>query len=385
MQKTTIFFVILMTICMLQSCTESSDSVIKHDEVHLQIDPNNLPPFSKLSELVTDVRILPLETSEECLIGSVGRFYVGKNDIILVGHNDPSQLMRFSLEGRFLNFIGREGPGPGEYRNVWGITPFEDSAVVYVNMQHSGKVFAYSYDGVFLHEQTFPRPYRSPTVINRNLIAVTSSTGYEVRLINTANQDTVGYIKTNQATTSRLKQLNGDPQNGYFYTALGRDTIWRIDSESMRPQIVCDFGSGHFSSKDYFASIMRPGGYPPGHLSIGGGIVNGSGFYHFTLLREDDQKEYTYVHVVVNGTTHQSWHLYNGPQSDDILFCASTDFRTVANSGEWVSVVAAYELTDAYDQIKANKSNFNYPEGMMEQIMELDEEANSVLVFYRFK
>jgi len=102
------------------------------------------------------------------------------------------------------------------------------------------------------------------------------------------------------------------------------------------------------------------------------------------MLREDTKKEYSYCRVVVQDKTGTIWHLKQGPESDDILFCTSTDFRTVAASGEWVSVVSAYELIEALPKIKDN-TKFKYPQGLIEQIEKLTVEDNPVLVLYKMK
>ncbi|MBT3244452.1 MAG: 6-bladed beta-propeller [Bacteroidetes bacterium] len=364
----------------MYSCGNQADESQVTEAIQLKMDPNNLPPVAMLSELVTSVRIVPLETKPDCLIGSVGRLFVGQSDIILVGHNNPSELMRFSTNGKFKNKIGREGSGPGEYQRVWEITPFEDSAVVYLNMQSRSKSLAYNFDGTFIGENTFPRSLRNPKVLDDHRIAFNSNK-FEVRIANSLTQDTLDYIPTSPQSSSRIKQLSGNPQTGFFYTGLGRDTIWRIDSDSMRPQIICDFGTGHFSSSDYIGSIGRSGGYPPGHFSIGGGVFYGSGYYHFALLRQKEDEEYRYFHIVVSEKTGKSWHLEQSDRSDDVLFCTSTDFSTCAHSGEWVAVVGAYELIDALPKIEANQG-FTYPAGLIDQIKDLSIDQNPVLVFY---
>jgi hypothetical protein len=372
---------LLLAGLMLNSCGNSTVESNVTDIIQLKMDPNNLPPVAMLSELVTEVRIIPLETKSDCLVGSVGRLFVGQSNIILVGHNDKSELMRFSTTGKFLNKIGRDGNGPGEYQRLWDITPFEDSSVVFLNMQNRSKSIVYKFDGTFIGETSFPAALRNPKILDKNRIAFNSSK-FEVRIANSLTKDTLNYIPTSPQTSSRIRQLSGNPQTGFFYTGLGRDTIWRIDSDSMRPQIICDFGTGHFSSSEYIGSIGRPGGYPPGHLSIGGNVFHGAGYYHFALLRQKEDKEYSYFHVLVNEKTGTSWHLEQSDRSDDVLFCTSTDFSTCAYSGEWVAVVGAYELIDALPKIEANQ-NFNYPPELVDQIRSLNVDQNPVLVLYR--
>lgn len=86
----------------------------------------------------------------------------------------------------------------------------------------------------------------------------------------------------------------------------------------------------------------------------------------------------------MNESTQETLHFANGPESDDILFCTSTDFRTVAHTGEWVSVVGAYELIDAHENIK-NNSDFIYSQEIMTQLQKMSVDHNPVLVLYKLK
>ena len=251
-------------------------------------------------------------------------------------------------------------------------------------MSNVRKIIKFSFDGSFIKEINYGKGLFYAKVLDYNRIAFNSYNNYEVKIVNTQSKDTVPYIKSDNKGRILMKQFTGDPRTGFFYTALGRDTIWKIETESMQPQITFDFGSGHFPAEEYLNSIMSPDGYPPGKLSIGGNTFFGAGYYHFSLLREDMDNEYTYCHVMINEKTKLSYHLDQSIDSDDILFCTSTDFRTVAYNGEWVSVVGAYELIDALPQIKANKE-FKYPDNLIEQISMMTNDDNPVLVLYNIK
>jgi len=212
----------------------------------------------------------------------------------------------------------------------------------------------------------------------------TNSTEYEVMIVNTVAKDTLKYLKIAPGTATNLWGFCGNPSMGFFYSAFGRDTIWNIGPELMYPVIICSFGSGHFSSNDANRATGKAGGYPPGKLSIGGEVLNGSGYYSFLMLREDNKKEYSYCRIIVQPGSGNIWHLKPGLESDDILFCTSTDFRAVATSEEWVSVVSAYELIEALPKIKEN-TKFKYRQGLIEQIEKLTIDDNPVLVFYKMK
>jgi len=353
-------------------------------EIHLTVDPANLPPFAKLSELFKSVRIIPLETTSQSLIGYTRDVWVGDRSL-LISTGDPTfEIFHFTPDGKFRNKIGSQGKGPGEFTDVSNLVVMKDSANVYVQGRSMRKILEYSFDGKYIREILFGKGLYDAAILDQNRIAFTTYKNYEVLIVNDLTGDTLKYIKTLPGQGSQIKSFCGDPSMGFYYTALGRDTIWKIGPASMDPLIICDFGAGHFSSTEYISSIGREGGYPPGHLSIGGGVLYGSGYYHFSLLRENEQKEYTYCRVVVEANSGKSWHLEQGPESDDILFCTSADFRTVASSGEWVSVVGAHELMEALPKIRGNGA-FSYPPELVRQIEKMTLEDNPVLVLYTLK
>ena len=346
------------------------------------MDPRNLPPHAQLSELAHTVRLVPLETKPESIMGYVGRLFVGKEYIILTSGEGTMGLFLFTIDGKFVRKIGSQGKGPGEYSGIREISVIEDSTSVFVSS--SGKILEYSFEGQMRREIPVKRGLSNAKMLDANRVAYSSYYNYEVKIVDMLTQDTLYYIDITPESRSQMKHFNGTLHSGHFYTALGRDTIWRVDQDSMRPAITCDFGTGHFTSDEYFGSIFNEKGYPSGKLSIGGGTVYNQGFYHFSLLRQDAEDEFHYDHIIINEESGESWHLSGSATSDDILFCSSTDFSTANPGGEWVSAVGAYELIDALPEIKANKS-FKYPDDLVEQIEKMTIGDNPVLVFYTFK
>jgi len=377
-------FMLFLALAFLFSCQPAHRQNNQIGEIHLSIDPAHLPPIAKLSEIAKSVRIIPLETNPNCFIGSTNKVFVGKKEMLISTAGETTELFQFTPDGRFIRKIGNRGKGPGEYTDINDMTVFEDSSVVFINGWQMRKIIGYSFDGKITREIPIPRGLTSPVVLDRNRIALISYKDYEVMIINTLSGDTAKYIQVTPKMIAQMRNLSGSPATGFFYWSIGRDTIWKIEADSMRPKIIGEFGSGHFASADYMKCVTEGLAYPSGKLSLSLGTMMGSGYYHVSLMREDDRKQYTFVHVMYQEKTKLSWHLDQSPASDDILFCTSTDFRTVASSGEWVSVVGADELIGALPKIKVNK-NFRYPPGLIEQIEKMTIEDNPVVVLYTLK
>jgi hypothetical protein len=67
-----------------------------------------------LSEVAEDITFIPLETSDECLIGDI-RSIRFSNDYLVIIDSETDQILLFSKTGRFIRKIGRKGQGPDEY------------------------------------------------------------------------------------------------------------------------------------------------------------------------------------------------------------------------------------------------------------------------------
>lgn len=106
-----------------------------------------------LSEAVRELRIVPLETTAECLVGNVESIQIMGDDIFVL--DLQSGILRFSKDGKFLNKIGTRGQGPGEY--VWpkGLLTNEKAGLIGIQESNdqADMVKWYSLDGKFVREQ----------------------------------------------------------------------------------------------------------------------------------------------------------------------------------------------------------------------------------------
>lgn len=82
------------------------------------IDPKTEQPGAlKLSDLVQSAEYIPLETTDDCLIGGVSHFDISDRYIV-VGCYKSTSVYLFGRDGRFIRKIGRAGQGPAEYLQI---------------------------------------------------------------------------------------------------------------------------------------------------------------------------------------------------------------------------------------------------------------------------
>lgn len=102
-----------------------------------------------VSQIAEDIEFLPLETTDECLLGDgIRNLVVSQSDIIIFDGEEVCY--RFGRNGKFKNRIGRKGNGPGEYVKSFYVVVDTLNQWVYMGDYNQKKFVKYDYEGKFL-------------------------------------------------------------------------------------------------------------------------------------------------------------------------------------------------------------------------------------------
>ncbi|MDR1344915.1 MAG: 6-bladed beta-propeller [Tannerellaceae bacterium] len=102
-----------------------------------------------LSAIAGEIRYVPLETKEECLLSEELQI-LWAADYIFVGDQKTQSFYRFGSDGKFLNTIGSRGNGPGEYPGAMFFYVDEKDEKFYVVSVPAQSLYEYTYNGQFL-------------------------------------------------------------------------------------------------------------------------------------------------------------------------------------------------------------------------------------------
>lgn len=145
----------LLLIVLLLGCSgnkkQSSTSQSVIPVINLSEDISPVTSLS-LSEAVSEVDIVPLEVTDESLLGEIRQFQVTENSIWVEPVKDQ-RIYHFSRSGKYLNKIGKVGQGPGEF--VW-ISDFfvdENHKEIYIITASRG-IMVYDFEGNFKKQAT---------------------------------------------------------------------------------------------------------------------------------------------------------------------------------------------------------------------------------------
>jgi hypothetical protein len=112
-----------------------------------QSEPRNEPPA------FDEVLIVPLETNDSVLVGEI--VSVQAFDSLIFISDTNNKLFVFNKDGKFKNYIGKIGKGPGEYLSIGAFCydRFNSQVIILDNMNLV--YFLYDVDGTFKSKITF--------------------------------------------------------------------------------------------------------------------------------------------------------------------------------------------------------------------------------------
>ena len=143
--KILFFYIMVFVLCV--QCTEPQKSDL--EKIPFAEGIERIQEVN-VSEIASDIRYIPLETTPDCLLGR------DLYDIAFCGEylfvRGDFQLYQFTSEGKFIRQIGKEGQGPEEYLKIGSVKYDAQKREIYVNDLLANKIKVYSFNGAFLRD-----------------------------------------------------------------------------------------------------------------------------------------------------------------------------------------------------------------------------------------
>jgi hypothetical protein len=122
MKNTTIIALAILLLTVPFSCSQSGKKEVKSKIIDVASSVGG-GRITDLSEIVSDIKYIPLETSKNSLVGEMVRVNYEKGRIYINDRSDSVKI--FDYDGKFLRNFGRRGRGPQEYGflEIFYVTP----------------------------------------------------------------------------------------------------------------------------------------------------------------------------------------------------------------------------------------------------------------------
>jgi hypothetical protein len=145
MKRLTFFSLFLL---FLSSCTEKDSSSDIFQNVPLII---NVDSVKSDSLRLSGLRYIPLETSNECLIGHAYKVLIRDNKIFVADFHQSMAIFIFDMTGKYLSKISKRGQGPGEYIS-FNDFDIQTNGEIYIHDNSGRKFLIYNQEGEYMRE-----------------------------------------------------------------------------------------------------------------------------------------------------------------------------------------------------------------------------------------
>lgn len=118
-----------------------------------EIQLGNAKDAYTMSDLVKPIKFTALESSDSCLLNSIGKVIRIDWGFIVSDNTIDRQIMAFGNDGKFIRSYGRSGHGPGEYQSVTDIALSCDGDSLKACVAPS-VVYTYAFDGTLTNKES---------------------------------------------------------------------------------------------------------------------------------------------------------------------------------------------------------------------------------------
>jgi hypothetical protein len=211
------------------------------------------------SKLIDSVSYIPLETTQECLIGEIYKLIFTDN-FIYICDKKTNSLYQFDINGRFVRKIGQVGQGPGEYIKVCNFDVNKKNGNISIYCEIKQTIFEYDYTGelmkvekigLVINDFTYYKDHylfycsRFP---NRNIFNQTFPIQYRLVSIynGKVNEQYLKYEYNEYLTKTVYASNNSEGlyrfNENVMLIELPTNTIYKIEQNRILPIYAVDFG-----------------------------------------------------------------------------------------------------------------------------------------------
>jgi hypothetical protein len=336
------------------------------------------------SEIISDIELIKLETSDACLISHIKQLIIHDKKIFVLDASVGRNILAFDINGNFLHKIGQAGQGPGEYVLPRSISI--DKNILYVMDAVQRKIILFDCNTFeFIKEDTniMEAPFFS--VLKNNNAYIWSNTmkiycekSYPFHLMVTDRNynklHTAVPLEIETGYIARWSFPFTYSKNSAYFTHPYKNIVYEIFADTCKQKHSINFEGFEFPPTDFLTRIAKSDVFIKS--------IRESGYINqFTYFETND-------HIVSNFYAKENFYLgiFNKNKQQGICFGLKNviedihmgcyDNPQTNDHDNFYSIIEASKIVE-------NKANGLISDEILNTIGEIDEESNPVILKYK--
>ena len=250
MRKVICFLTLLIACC----CKgKKEEAVVKPVVETIHVDISSKAGTIPFEDVFDSMRLVPLETTPESLLGIIGRIIIHKNDIYILNKQAQSILV-FDGNGKFLRKIHKVGGGEGEYYQLMDFAIDNDKERLILLTDRPEALYYYDLEGTFITRESLPTYYINILYADGKLLLVNqkSDLEYKVFVRDMETGEVAQYLGITENDRIFENFGIGSSYSGFYPRAIKSnsphiffpytDTIYQLMDGTVSPKYKIDFG-----------------------------------------------------------------------------------------------------------------------------------------------
>ena len=375
---------LILAVAFLRCSSPYKDQVIAENVIVVQ--DKELGSKNKASDLFDDVTLIPLETTNESLIGSVSKVIISDSIIYVMDQKGQSVLL-FDFTGRFLFKIHHIGKGPNEYLNIEDFTLLKNGDLLILDEYR--KLIWFRKDGS--PYKSYRLPFYSDAVESLNdTLFVFNGSGVEDRVMiwDILEAKMIkSYIKYDRKYSGRnLKPLIKFDNQVYFQRNFS-SLIYKVSRDKLTGKWLIDYGDRTISDRKLIEGELGFYFNPPSTADmITFTETKDYVIFSFQVEELNDGMPYYVYYSKCSGLKKvNTYHLFD----NDIIFnIYPQNIIGATDLGQCIEVLSAYSLFEHHGVYNVSKMNPEQQKrwyGLKEKLKGVGEFDNPIIALYTLK
>lgn len=237
----------LVALLFLTIACQSNKDIKKEENSPIVISVKELStePIVKASAYFKSATVIPLETSDSCLLVSLKKALPYDNKLYVLDSRNDAGIFCFDMKGKLLKIIGSKGTGPHEHASLKDFCLDEKNGWIYLNDRNRNRILIFTVEGEYVKSIPVDDYYDKIELFGKNLYMAENkekNDSHDLAVKNLEGKTIAKYFPSLEEKIQPVPWFIKTDQGVYYYPNRLQDSIYSVFDNGSELYLYVDFG-----------------------------------------------------------------------------------------------------------------------------------------------
>lgn len=367
------------------SCSKKTDVPVS-DVKTISITDSELNEKYAASDLFERVEFIPLETSDDCLVGTVSKIKITDNYFYILDAKSNAVFI-FDRAGKYLKKINTIGLGPDEYLHIDDISVSVNGELIILDAGYQKVLF---YDGLGNLKNVYRIPFFADAIESLNdTLYVLNGSSTEDRVIiwdRYENTKVNSFLKFDPKYSARIFTPLISYKDDIYFTYNNTSFIHKVTASSLTKEWFVDFGKRNIQEDELKKNKQGFTTVPASACDLSY-FIETDNYVTFSFQCEE-LDELPYFVCYSKSSQTKRVYTYKNYMDDMTFYGYPLDFVSTTVDEQFVIPYSAYDLLTQVQLLGEQKMDSDTQQRyatLLNRLQDINEFDNPIIAFYTLK